>query len=282
MSSQVEFVTLESIDSVENYLRSNFHCSSAKLKKYFEKSFLNRSLKKGNSLKLPLNFVNDGLINPQYEGPQIKILYEDEYFLVMDKPANLFVHPLTYDEKNNCLSFLRTIKPELLNVNSAHYDRGLMYRLDFETSGVLVYIKSQSDCLKIRAEFNQVVKKKIYRCLVEGECKLAGSFTHYFDSRESKGRRVVVFDESNTEKKGELRLRPLVYDRVANLTLMEVELLTGLRHQIRAQLAHLGYPLHGDGFYGGLPASRLCLHAYHYSFEWGSKSYQFESQGIDF
>jgi len=39
------------------------------------------------------------LINPQYDGPEIKLLFEDENFLVMDKPANLFVHPLSYEEK---------------------------------------------------------------------------------------------------------------------------------------------------------------------------------------
>ena len=80
----------------------------------------------------------------------------------MDKPANLFVHPLVYDEKNNCLSFLRTYKPAYLGVNSKNYDRGLLYRLDFETSGVLVYVKNEIAYQYLRENFKTIAKKKTY------------------------------------------------------------------------------------------------------------------------
>jgi len=119
---------------------------------------------------------------------------------------------------------LRSKRAELLHVNSSHYDRGLLYRLDFETSGVLVYLKVDTDLKKIRSEFNLIVKKKIYHCLVHGECKLEGSFTHYFDAREVKGRRVIVSDNPITNQSGNFELKPLRFDRERDLTLMEVEL----------------------------------------------------------
>ena len=233
-------------------------------------------------LSLPLNFVNDGEINPEYIGPLIDIIYEDENFLVMDKPANLFVHPLVYDEKNNCLSFLRNYKPASLKVNVKNYDRGLLYRLDFETSGVLVYVKIEAAYQYLRGHFRTIAKKKTYHCLVEGECQLEGSFTHFFSSKDLKGKHVTVSENESKGDKGELSLKTLGYNPMTDTTLMEVDLTTGLRHQIRAQLAYLGYPLRGDVFYGGKEANRLYLHALNYQFEFDNKPYSFIVPSKDF
>lgn len=278
----IDYSLLEPISSVEEFLKSNFQASGSKLKKYFDKSFLNRSFKEHTTLSLPLNFVNDGEINPEYIGPEIDILYDDENFLVMDKPANLFVHPLVYDEKNNCLSFLRAHRPACLKVNSKNYDRGLLYRLDFETSGVLVYVKNEVAYQYLREHFKTIAKKKTYLCLVEGECSLKGSFTHYFSSKDIKGKRVIVSDNESKGDKGDLSLLPKHYDSKTNTTLMEVDLKSGLRHQIRAQLAHLGFPLRGDLFYGGKEAKRLYLHAFNYQLEFENKNYSFEVAPKDF
>lgn len=280
--NSIDFSLLESINSVEEFLKSTFHCSSNKLKKYFDKAFLNRSFKAHTSLSLPLNFVNDGEINPDYVGPLIEFIYEDENFLVMNKPANLFVHPLVYDEKNNCLSFLRKNRSELLLVNQKNYDRGLLYRLDFETSGVLVYVKKDEVYQELRENFRTIAKKKTYLCLVEGECKLNGPYTHYFSSKDIKGKKVVVSDLASKGDPGNLSLLAKHYDPATNTTLMEVELKTGLRHQIRAQLAHLNYPLRGDVFYGGKEAKRLYLHAYNYILSYNHKDYAFECKPLDF
>lgn len=280
-NNTIQYSLLEPVSSVEEFLKSNFNCSSNKLKKYFDKAFLRRSFDKHTTLNLPLDFVNDGEINPSYEGPPINILYEDEVFLVMDKPANLFVHPLVYDERNNCLSFLRQYKSEVLKVNTDKYDRGLLYRLDFETSGVLVYVKNDQAYHYLRDNFKSIAKKKTYLCLVEGECKLCGTFTHYFSSKDIKGKRVVVSD-IGTGDVGELSLKPLTYDPKTHATLMEVDLKTGLRHQIRAQLGHLGHPLRGDVFYGGQQAQRLYLHAFHYELEFENKKYVFQSDPKNF
>lgn len=281
-NNTIKYSLLEPVSCVGDFFKSNFKCSSNKLKKYFDKAFLERSFEKHVTLILPLNFVNDGEINPEYAGTPIQILHEDEIFLVMDKPSNLFVHPLVYDEKNNCLSFLRQYRPEVLKVNSRSYDRGLLYRLDFETSGVLIYIKNELAYQYLRENFKSIAKKKTYLCLVEGECKLSGSYTHYFSSREVKGKRVVVSDIAGAGERGELKLTPKAYDSKTNTTLIEVDLKTGLRHQIRAQLAHLGFPLRGDLFYGGMAAKRLYLHALSYELEFENKLHFFRIDPVDF
>lgn len=243
---------------------------------------MRRSFIKGANLSLPLNFVNDGEINPLYSGPEIEIIYEDDTFLVMNKPANLFVHPHVYDEQNNCLSFLRSHGKNILDVNRDNYDRGLLYRLDFETSGVLVYLKNNSAYTLLRENFKSLAKKKTYRCLVEGECKLSGDFVHYFFSKELKGKRVVVSNDSSQGEAGSFSIKSLNYQSDTNTTLIEVDLKTGLRHQIRSQMAFLGYPLRGDTFYGGKPALRLYLHALDYQLEYQGKVYSFRKDPIDF
>lgn len=271
-----KYCLLESASSVEDFLKSQFKQSNKKIKKYFDKSFLNKSLSKGATLDLPLNFINDGEINPNYSGNPLEIISEDDFFFVFTKNTNQFIHPLTYEEKNNCLSYLREIKPALLNVNKKNYDRGLLYRLDYETSGIVIYVKDEVLYTMLRKNFFSLIKEKKYLCWVHGEMNLSGKMTHYFESREEKGKRVVVSTNPPGEI-GELFLKPLYYDEKNKITKVEVLLQTGLRHQIRSQLAYLGFPLVGDLFYGGKPASRLYLHALSYHLQINKKDYFWES-----
>jgi 23S rRNA pseudouridine1911/1915/1917 synthase len=277
-----QYCLLHPVDSTEEFLKENFKASSSKIKKYFSKSFLNRSFKERSILDLPLNFINDGEINPVYIGSPLKILHEDENLFVFNKEANQFVHPLSYDESDNCLSFIRQTRPELLTVNRTHYDRGLLYRLDYETSGVMIYVKKDELYQDLRVNFDQRAIEKKYLCLVSGQCKLQGTFKHAFSSSLEKGKKVVVSSDLTKDQVGELSVKPLEYDSVKDTTLIEVILKSGLRHQIRAQLAHLGYPLLGDEFYGGKPAQRLYLHALSYRIEVLGKESFFESKPNDF
>lgn len=278
----IDYCLLQPTSSVEDFLKKQFGASSNKLKKYFSKKFLNRDLREKSILTLPLNFVNDGLINPTYKGACIETIAEDDQFFVFTKNPNQFVHPLTYDESDNCLSYLRQTRPELLFVNQKNYDRGLLYRLDYETSGVMIYVKNDEQYHKLRENFNTVAKEKIYWCWVQGEMKLNGSFKHAFSSSEEKGKRVKVTEAVGVGQIGEFVIKPLEFDITANKTLVEVKLKTGLRHQIRAQMAHLGYPLIGDTFYGGPAAKRLYLHALSYSLEVDGKEFFWESKPQDF
>jgi 23S rRNA pseudouridine1911/1915/1917 synthase len=281
-SKTSQYCLLEPINSVEEFLKSTFNASSSKIKKHFAKSFLNRSFREKSILELPLNFINEGMINPVYVGEPLKIIHEDENFLVFNKWPNQFIHPLSYDESDNCLSYLRQIRPELLRVNESHYDRGLLYRLDYETSGVMIYVKKDELYKDLRENFSTAAIEKKYLCIVSGECKLAGAFKHSFSATQEKGKRIRVSSDLSKDQIGELSLKPLEYNADKNQTLMEVILKSGLRHQIRAQLAFLGFPLLGDEFYGGKPSERLYLHAFGYRLEALGKQLYFESNPHDF
>ncbi len=273
----IDYCLLESTSSVEEFLKSQFGASSSKLKKYFVKKFLNRSMNAKSVLKLPLNFINDTLINPIYIGQAIDVIAEDDQFFVFSKNPNQFVHPLSYDESDNCLSYIRQSRPELLLINQSHYDRGLLYRLDYETSGVMIYVKDENLYKELRENFNTIAKEKIYLCWVHGEMLLSGVFVNSFTSSEEKGKRINVGQAPGVGQLGELAIKPLEFDRITNKTLVEVKLKTGLRHQIRAQMAFLGYPLIGDTFYGGPKAQRLYLHALTYSLEIDGRDYFWHS-----
>jgi 23S rRNA pseudouridine1911/1915/1917 synthase len=277
-----DYCLLESTSSIEDFLKLQFRASGNKLKKHFTKKFLNRSLNAKSVLTLPLNFINDGAINPAYIGSALEIIAEDESFFVFTKNPNQFVHPLTYDESDNCLSYLRQMRPELLEVNKENYDRGLLYRLDYETSGVMIYVKNDELYQKLRENFATVAKEKIYWCWVQGEMTLLGSFKHAFSSSEEKGKRVKVSDAAGVGQIGEFAIRPIEFNSELKRTLVEVKLKTGLRHQIRAQMAHLGHPLVGDIFYGGPEASRLYLHALSYGLDVDGLEYFWESKPINF
>lgn len=271
-------------ESVELFLKDLLGVSATALKKFsFPKNFLSKKADKGLTLSLPLNLLNRGMIYPEYSGPEMKILFEDENLLALDKAPFIHSHPLSYSEGDNCLSFLRSLRNDpLLKVNEANYDRGLLYRLDYETSGVLVYLKKDELYQELRTHFSSIAKEKIYHCLVSGEFKAEGAHEHSFSSSGEKGHKILcVAPRFETGKKdwqrGQLKVRLLQFFPETKQSLLEVTLFTGLRHQIRAQLAQLGSPLLGDTLYGGEAHERLCLHAHSYKLEWKNLNYTLNS-----
>jgi 23S rRNA pseudouridine1911/1915/1917 synthase len=184
-------------------------------------------------------------------------LDETEEFIVMNKPPGVHCHPLSYCERDNCLSFLRE-QGEKLEANRFQYDRGLLNRIDKETSGVLIYCKDHELYLRARDSFSEIVKEKIYLARVQGNCESRGLI------RNGLSTKAPVVKVSKRGQRAELEILEGTYDSQTDSTILKIRLLTGLRHQIRVQLSYLGHPLMGDETYGGPKASRLFLHAYSY------------------
>ena len=270
--------------TVELYLKELLGVSSSALKKLsLPKNFLNKILKRGDTLDLSLDLLNLGMIFPEYHVPATQILFEDQNLLAIDKASGVHCHPLSYLENDNCLSFLRSIRDDqILQVNNRNYDRGLLYRLDFETSGVLIYLKKDELYQGMRSEFSSIAKEKIYHCVVRGHFNREGKHVHLLWSTGERGHKISCSPASGTvqkkdAQKGELSVRLLKYNKEKNESLLEVTLYTGLRHQIRVQLANLGFPLLGDELYGGEKAERLCLHAHSYKVAWRDLRYELKS-----
>ncbi|MBG08795.1 MAG: hypothetical protein CME68_08555 [Halobacteriovoraceae bacterium] len=210
------------------------------------------------------------MIYPVYEGPEIEVLHEDAKCIILNKSSGIHSHPLKYNEKDNCLSFLRNNNYfEALKVNKNNMDRGLLYRLDYGTSGVLVLVKDEKDYLNIREDFNNLVKEKCYLTIVEGHFESDGEYTSFLRPSLKHGKKMVVSDHREKKflketREGKILIKKVHYNSEKKVSLLMIKLKTGLRHQIRAQLSHLGFPILGDELYGGGPSLRIFLHALYY------------------
>jgi 23S rRNA-/tRNA-specific pseudouridylate synthase len=278
VSKETELCFLKDFSSMEEALKTSLGISKSQIKKQkFPKDFLNAKVKRERSYTFSLNLINQGVVNPNYLGPEIEILYEDENLIALNKPPGIHCHPLTYLEGDNCLSFLRENlylkKSEFLFERT--YDPGLLYRLDLGTSGVLFLVKNKDDYEKIRGNFLSCAKIKTYLAIVEGEIKLEGTFKNYFKTSGEKGKKIKVSDtpfESGDLGEGQINIKKL--KSIGTKSLIKIELGAGIRHQIRAQLGHLGHPILGDTLYGGEESDRLFLHAYHYKIKFKDKTFE--------
>lgn len=271
-TSNVSFSFLKSYASLFEAYQNLVVISKSQLKKIVDNpKVLNLKIDAKKTYYLDLNVVNYLQISPHYMGPEIKILDENEDFIIFSKPAGIHMHPLKYFEQDNLLSFLADINPKLLSVNETNYDRGLLYRLDKETSGVVFYAKNDEIYNGIRGDFDKCFHEKIYFAVVSGEFKQEINLENKLMAFGVKASKMQVSQTEGLVAK--CQVTPIEYFRAANVTLVKVKLLTGVRHQIRVQLAHLGHSIVGDTLYGGKEFKRLMLHAAFYRLEFQNKNY---------
>lgn len=262
----VEFSWLQDEPSLKEALKKTLGSSGQLIKRHFSSKEQDRPIKGKLSYRLPINYVNHMKINPLYVGPKVDIISEDDSFIVLHKPPGVHCHPLSYDDKDTMLNFLVSVgKWESLLINLDNYDRGLLYRLDFETSGVLVLAKTEKALRFVRDNFNTTMKRKFYWAIVEGEFDQDGLWTHHFRPTGLKGVKQKVLEWPGEDTQ-EASLAVMKICSHEGKSLVLVNLKTGIRHQIRAQLSYLGFPILGDELYGGRKAERLFLHALRYEF----------------
>jgi 23S rRNA pseudouridine1911/1915/1917 synthase len=239
MSELIEFAWLNDELSLKEALKKTFGSSGQLIKRYFSSREQAAPVKGKTAVKLPLSFVNHLMINPNYEGPEVLILSETEDVIILHKPPGIHCHPHSYEDQDTLLNFL-TIngKWEALSVNQESYDRGLLYRLDYETSGVIVLAKNERYFRYMRENFDLTMKRKFYWAIVEGSFNKDGRWTHFFKPTGQKGAKQKVLDREEEEARaGPLSVMKLTENQGTSLVL--VNLKTGLRHQIRAQLSFL-------------------------------------------
>jgi 23S rRNA pseudouridine1911/1915/1917 synthase len=185
----------------------------------------------------------------------IKIIYEDNDILVADKSAGIVVFPegesLKSGEKT-LIDYLIEKNPELKQTGEApRY--GIVHRLDKDTSGILLVAKSTEALIFLQKEFiNRKVEKK-YVCLAEGSLKDEEGEIKTLIGRSPKDpRRQITYplNYTNTKGKRDAKTYYKVLERFKDYTLLEVQIETGRRHQIRCHLSYLQHPIAGDKLYG--------------------------------
>ncbi|MGZ6123691.1 MAG: RluA family pseudouridine synthase, partial [Myxococcales bacterium] len=176
-------------------------------------------------------------------------------------------HPLKPGEKGTAANALVGRFPELAGVGPSPREGGLVHRLDTDTSGLLLAARTGAAHAVLRAQFAARTVEKGYLALVEGEIHAGGEIALPLlhdprDPRRMQAASDPQYAAEHGARAAVTRFLPL--ERKAGFTLLEVEIPTGVMHQIRAHLAFIGHPLAGDALYGGpaLPGlSRHFLHA---------------------
>ena len=170
---------------------------------------------------------------------KIKILYEDNNIIVVEKPVNILVQAdITKDV--DMLTLIKKYLKEKYNKPGNVY-LGLVHRLDRPVGGVMVLAKTSKAAARLSEMIRNSSFKKTYLAVVCGNLKGNGEFVDNIVNDEFK----VSIDASG-------KLSKLKYQVVAsaqNLSLVKINLITGRKHQIRAQFAYHGYPLWGDQKY---------------------------------
>lgn len=202
---------------------------------------------------------------------ELKIIYEDDDLLALDKPAGIVVHHDATHTGGTVVDWLLMNRPEVKEVGDPERP-GIVHRLDKDTSGVLLVAKNQNTFLYIKNLFQTGGINKKYQTLVVGVIQNNDGIIDEPIARSTKNfqKRVVGGGQGRSR---DALTHYRVLERLPEYTLVEASPKTGRTHQIRSHLAHIGYPVACDKLYGGkrymCPAGldRQFLHAHSLAFE---------------
>lgn len=213
----------------------------------------NAILKEGSLLEL---YINDEFFSENEElyflsaPDKISIVYEDENILIANKPSGLIVHE---DSGESIDTLINRIKHYLYNKGQYDPEKensfspSLCNRIDRNTEGLVVAAKN-AESLKIlndKIKYREIDKK--YLCIVFGRLPKKEDTLKAFLTKKADKNIVDVSDLSGEKT---ILTKYRVLKEAGELSLLEIELLTGRTHQIRAHMAHIGHPLLGDSKYG--------------------------------
>ena len=212
--------------------------------------------------------INQGRGNVELRHPKLRVIYEDNALIVVEKKNGLLTVP--YNPKSSemtAYSILKDYVRKQSNRNTVH----VVHRLDRETSGVLVFAKSAELQEYMRTYWKQLVTRRTYVALVEGHLeKKEGTITSWL-TEDHQTAMVYSSDKDNGGQKAITNYKVLKAttigegDQEMNISLVELKLETGRTNQIRVHMQSIGHPIIGDRKYGHgneySPIDRLCLHA---------------------
>jgi len=199
----------------------------------------------------------------------LDIIYEDSNILLINKPVGVLCHPDGRDYIDNIVARLKRYLYEKgeWSPEKSLFVPSLANRIDRNTGGIVIGTKN-SKALKI---INDKIKnreiKKYYLTVVHGKMeKHSETLSAYLTKNEKKN--MVTVTDNRTDNSKQIITKYTVLDYYNDVSLLEVELLTGRTHQIRAHLAHTGHPLYGDGKYGKEQGRyRQALYSYKLKFD---------------
>lgn len=210
----------------------------------------------------------------QAENIPLKIIFEDEHLLVVNKEAGLIVHPTSFLREGTLVNALlyKYQNGQLSDVNNADGFRpGILHRLDKDTSGLMVVAKTNLAHVALANQLAERTLKRVYWALAWGRFKDTNGSIEAPIGRHPSERKLMAVIRNEEKKSRFARTHWEVLEEVKNATLLKLTLDTGRTHQIRVHLDHIGHPIIGDPAYGGKKNKthlirRQALHAKSLSF----------------
>lgn len=230
----------------------------------------NEKLKQGDSIKL---FFSDETIEKFSAGTyaipkkekinMLPIIYEDEQILLMNKPVGV----LSQKAKDSDVSAVEILINYLMETDQLSKEQfrtfhpSICNRLDRNTSGILVAGKTLSALQEMNRFFKERTIAKYYRCLVKGRVIKSEDYIKGYLVKDQKTNKVSI-TKKKTEEGVPIETEYCVIQSNAEVSLLEVHLITGKTHQIRAHLASIGHPIIGDYKYGDKQINEMYRQAY--------------------
>ena len=251
---------------LDKYLTKSFPLLPQSLMyKYIRNKRIKVNGKRGEiSYKLQENdvislYINDeffGSKEPKYDflsaGKTLKIVYEDENILLCDKPQGLLSHPNEGEYSDTAISRIKRYlyeKKEYIPDDEMSFTPALVNRIDRNTRGIIIAAKNAESLRILNEKLKQRELHKLYLCVVIGTPKQKEGILKDYLQKNEKQNKVYVSNKK-TDNSKEIATKYKVLSSKNGLSLIEIELLTGRTHQIRAHMSSLGHPLLGDGKYG--------------------------------
>lgn len=202
------------------------------------------SLKENDKIDFKIPEKPDLKIFPQ--DIKLDIVYEDENMLVVNKPSGMLTHPTSIEREDTLVNALLNKFGENLSDINGEFRRGILHRLDRNTSGLLMVAKNNNAHEFLASQIKEHSLTKKYRAIVKGVVKV-----DEFEINEPIGR--------NPNQPHKMMVRPdgkpsktivKVLERFKDFTYVELTLITGRTHQIRVHMNYIKHPVYNDTLYG--------------------------------
>lgn len=193
--------------------------------------------------------------------PQLDVLFEDNHLLVINKPAGLATQGVVEGAPSVVTEAKAYVKSKYRKPGNVYL--GVVSRLDASVSGVIVLARTSKAAARLNEQFRERTAKKIYWAIVDAPPDPpVGELSDWLKKDEKRQRMAVVSRHTIGAQRASLAYSTV--NTRKGVCLLQIELHTGRKHQIRVQLAHLGCPILGDHKYGSRRklATGIALHAH--------------------